>query len=131
MIIEYGKKNKFRSSLRKNYWRYKMDDKLVMTNILDSTKSICNLLNQGTIESNENWICEWEGKDKCPDSNKNATSILCYEQKKCILDSFYNIVKIFCAIIIGKSIYTIRNTINTLSRINISCFNYIFNLSLI
>lgn len=34
-----------------------MDDKLVMTNILDSTKSICNLLNQGTIESNDTTFC--------------------------------------------------------------------------
>lgn len=34
-----------------------MDDKLVMTNILDSTKGICNLLSQGTIESNDDTFC--------------------------------------------------------------------------
>ncbi len=34
-----------------------MDDKLVMTDILNTSKSICNLLNQGAIESNETEIC--------------------------------------------------------------------------
>ena len=33
-----------------------MDDKLVMTNILDTSKSVCNLLNQGSIESNDTVI---------------------------------------------------------------------------
>ena len=28
-----------------------MEDKLIMTNLLDTSKSVCNLLNQGTIES--------------------------------------------------------------------------------
>ena len=34
-----------------------MEDKLIMTNLLDTNKSICNLLNQGTIESNDTEIC--------------------------------------------------------------------------
>ena len=34
-----------------------MEDKLIMTNLLDANKSICNLLNQGTIESNDTEIC--------------------------------------------------------------------------
>ena len=34
-----------------------MDDKLVMTNLLDNSKSICNLLNQALIEANDDAIC--------------------------------------------------------------------------
>ena len=34
-----------------------MDDKLVMTDILNTSKSICNLLNQGAVESNDVEIC--------------------------------------------------------------------------
>lgn len=34
-----------------------MEDKLIMTNLLDTSKSICNLLNQGTIESNDTEVC--------------------------------------------------------------------------
>lgn len=30
-----------------------MDDKLIMQNLLDSIKSVCNLLNQSAIEANE------------------------------------------------------------------------------
>lgn len=30
-----------------------MEDKLIMTNLLDISKSICNLLNQGSIEAND------------------------------------------------------------------------------
>ena len=33
-----------------------MDDKLIMQNLLDCTKSLCNLLNQSTIEANETAI---------------------------------------------------------------------------
>jgi spore coat protein CotF len=34
-----------------------MEDKLIMTNLLDTNKSICNLVNQGVIESNDDEIC--------------------------------------------------------------------------
>ncbi len=34
-----------------------MEDKLIMTNLLDTTKSLCNLLNQGSIESNDTTFC--------------------------------------------------------------------------
>lgn len=34
-----------------------MEDKLIMTNLLDTNKSVCNLLNQGAIESNDTEIC--------------------------------------------------------------------------
>lgn len=34
-----------------------MDDKLIMTNLLDSCKSICTLLNHGSIESNDDVLC--------------------------------------------------------------------------
>lgn len=34
-----------------------MDDKLIMTNLLDTSKSICNLLNQASIESDDSTIC--------------------------------------------------------------------------
>lgn len=34
-----------------------MDDKLLMTDILNTSKSVCNLLNQGAVESNETEIC--------------------------------------------------------------------------
>ena len=30
-----------------------MEDKLIMTNILDSTKGLCSLLNQGSLEAND------------------------------------------------------------------------------
>lgn len=30
-----------------------MEDKLIMTNILDSTKGLCGLLNQGSLEAND------------------------------------------------------------------------------
>lgn len=30
-----------------------MEDKLIMTNILDTSKSLCNLFNQGSIEAND------------------------------------------------------------------------------
>ncbi len=30
-----------------------MNDKLIMTNILDTTKGLCGLLNQGTLEAND------------------------------------------------------------------------------
>lgn len=34
-----------------------MEDKLIMTDLLGNSKSICNLLNQGCIESNDSNIC--------------------------------------------------------------------------
>ena len=34
-----------------------MEDKLIMTNILDTNKSVCNLLNQSAIESDDTEIC--------------------------------------------------------------------------
>jgi len=34
-----------------------MEDKLIMTNLLDTQKSVCNLLNQGSIESNDTEVC--------------------------------------------------------------------------
>ena len=34
-----------------------MDDKLIMTNIIDTCKSLCNLLGQGSLESNDTTLC--------------------------------------------------------------------------
>lgn len=34
-----------------------MDDKFIMTNILETCKSLCNLLSQGSLESNDTNVC--------------------------------------------------------------------------
>ena len=39
-------------------WRFKMDDKLIMTNLMDTSKGVCALINNAALESDNSAINE-------------------------------------------------------------------------